>query len=106
MKVLFICPASVIVASFTTPQRNITISKYKVPYPARIKSISRRGSVEIRFFLSVITPNFTRSVNHSTDSSQRQLNVTVTEPNADYFIEKDVLKVQLQTKSSRTDLDW
>ncbi len=106
MKVMFICPTQNIAANFTPSKSNISTPKIKVPFPVRITSISRRGSVEIRFFLSVSAPKFTRPVNESNDSGERQLSVDAATLYLDQLINRDVLKVQLQTKSTVLDLDW
>ncbi len=80
--------------------------KLKVPFPVRITSISRRGSAEIRFLLSVSAPNFTQLANNSNDSDERQLSVDTAPLTLDQLINRDVLKVQLQTKYTVLDLDW
>ena len=80
--------------------------KFKIPFPVRITSISKRGSVEIRFLLSVSAPNFTRPANDSNFSGARQLRVDTAPLTLDQLVNRDVLKVQLQTKYAVLDLDW
>jgi hypothetical protein len=80
--------------------------KFKVPFPVRIISISNRGSVEIRFLLSVSAPNFTRPANDSNFRSKRQLSVDTAPLTLDQLVNRDILKVQLQTKFTVLDLDW
>ena len=106
MKVMFICPTQNIAANFTPSKSNISTPKIKVPFPVRITSISRRGSVEIRFLLSVSAPKFTQPTNNSNDSDERQLSVDAVPLTLDQVVNRDVLKVQLQTKYTVLDLDW
>ena len=106
MKVIFICPTPNNTANFTPSKSNVSTPKFKVPFPVKITSINRRGSVEIRFLLSVSAPNLTRPANNSNDSDERQLSVDTALPTPDQLINRDVLKVQLQTKYAVLDLDW
>ena len=106
MKVIFICPTPNNTANFTPSKSRISMPKFKVPFPVRITSISRRGSAEIRFLLSVLAPNFTRLANNSNDSDERQLSVDTAPLTLDQLVNRDVLKVQLQTKYTVLDLDW
>ena len=80
--------------------------KLKVQFPVRITSITRRGSVEIRFLLSVSAPKFTQPTNNSNDSDERQLSVDTAPLTLEKLINKDVLKVQLQKNYAVQDLDW
>ena len=106
MKVIFICPTPNNTANFTPSKSKISMPKFKVPFPVMITSINRRGSAEIRFLLSVSAPNFTRPANNSNDSDERQLSVDTAPLTLDQLVNRDVLKVQLQTKYTVLDLDW
>jgi hypothetical protein len=92
MKVIFICPSQDNTANFTpSKSKIISMLKVKVPFPVSIKSISRRGSVEIGFLLSVSAPNFTRPANDSNFSSKRQLSIDAALLTLDQLINRDVL---------------
>ncbi len=95
MKVIFICPTSNNTANFTPSKSKISMPKFKIPFPVRITSISRRGSAEIRFLLSVSAPNFTQPAKNSNDSDERQLSVDAAPLTLDQLVNRDVLKVQL-----------
>ena len=56
--------------------------------------------------MSVSAPNFTRPANNSNDSDERQLSVDTAPLTLDQLVNRDVLKVQLQTKYTVLDLDW
>ena len=106
MKVVFICTPPDIAANFTLSKSKISMTKFKVQFPVRITSISRRGSVEIRFLLSVSAPNFMRPANDSNFSGARQLRVDTAPLTLDQLVNRDVLRVQLQTKFTVLDVDW
>ena len=53
MKIQFVCPDVIVVTNYTFEGPNITESKLKEQDPATIASISRRGQVEVHFYLKV-----------------------------------------------------
>ena len=106
MKVQFLCPSKEITVYVPQLKQNIKQSNTTVKKPAWIGSISRKGVVEIKFYLDVFVPNFTLQTNDSHSNIARRLNTENHNLTLEDFINKDVLQVQLQTQQHLVDVDW
>jgi hypothetical protein len=93
MKVQFLCPSKEITVYAPQEKQNIKQSNTIVKKAAWIGSISRKGVVEIKFYLDVFVPNFTLQTNDSDSNFARRLNTENHNLTLDNFINKDVLQV-------------